>query len=384
MSRIPILNVLLAAAALACAAPAFAQVTLPPSGDNQASSITQGMGLVRMTVEYNSPNVHGPDGRDRKGHIWGELVPYGLSDLGYNNCKQCPWRGGSNENTVFRVSHDVKIEGQALPAGAYGLHFIPGKEEWTVIFSKDSKAWGSYWYDPANDQLRVTVKPSECEYNEWLTYEFTDRDVDHATLALKWENLQVPMKISVDDWTGIYVANLKNEFRNRAAFDWRTFRDAANFCLVRKAHLDQGLVWAQQAVSAPGNGVANFQTLTTLAQLQAANGQKEEGAKTLDRAIALPGATPQEIHGLARATQGTDKAEAKRLYLANAKRFPNQWPVNFGLARAAAIDGDYEKAIKLARKAQPQAPDDDNRTNIDNVIKGWEAEAAKGATAAKK
>lgn len=366
--------------ALLLAAPAFAiDVTLPPSGDNQPASVTQAMGLVRITVDYSSPDVHGPDGRDRRGRIWGELVPYGLSDLGYNNCTQCPWRGGANENTVFTVTHDVKIEGRPLPAGSYGLHFIPGKDEWVVIFSKDAKAWGSYWYDPAKDQLRVTVKPSACEYNEWLTYEFTDRGPDRATLALKWEDLQVPVRISVDDWTGLYVANLKDEFRNRAAFEWKAFMDAANFCLQRKAHLDQGLAWAQEAVSRPGNGVANFQTLTTLAFLQSANGRKEEGAQTFDRAMALPGVTPQEIHGLARTLQGAgENAEAKRIYLLNAKRFPNQWPAPFGLARAAAIDGDFAKAAALARKAAPLAPDEPNRKNVENVAAGWEKQAAAG------
>lgn len=47
-------------------------------------------------------------------------------------------------------------------------------------------------YRPAEDALRVTVKPEKAEYNEWLTFEFTDRDPDHATLALKWEELAVP------------------------------------------------------------------------------------------------------------------------------------------------------------------------------------------------
>lgn len=379
MPRFPLLPPAFAAAlALACAAPALAiDVTLPPSGDNQVASVTQGMGIVRLSVHYSSPDVHAPDGRDRKGHIWGELVPYGLSDLGYNGCTQCPWRGGANENTVFKTSHDVKIEGQLLPAGAYGLHFIPGKDEWVVIFSKDAKAWGSYWYDPAKDQLRVKVKPAECEYNEWLTYEFTDREPDHATLALKWENLQVPIRISVDDWTGLYVANLKDEFRNRAAFEWKAFMDAADFCLQRKTHLDQGLLWAQEAVSRPGNGVANFQTLTTLAQLQVANGQKAEGSKTFDRAMALPGTTPQDIHGLARGMQlAGDNAEAKRIYLLNAKRFPNQWPTPFGLARAAAIDGDLAKAAALARKSLPLAPDEPNRKNLENVAAQWEKQAA--------
>jgi hypothetical protein len=352
-------------------------ITLPPSGDNQFCSVTQGIGIVRVTVEYSSPNVHAPDGHDRKGHIWGELVPYGLADLGYNGCTQCPWRGGSNENTVFTVSHPVKIEGQPLPAGSYGLHFIPGKDEWVVIFSKDYKAWGSYWYDPAKDQLRVTVKPAPCEYHEWLTYEFSDRETDHATVALRWENLEIPFRISVDDMVGLYVDNLKDEFRNAQAFKWETFMDAANYCLQHKAHLDQGLVWAQEAVSRPGNGVANFQTLSTLAQLQIANGKRAEGAASFDRAMALPSTTPLDIHAAARTLQiGGDNEGAKRLYRLNAKRFPNQWPVNVGMARASALDGNYREAVMYARKAIAQAPDPGNRTNLENLVRQWETAAA--------
>jgi tetratricopeptide (TPR) repeat protein len=360
---------------LVIAPPAGAKdITLPPSGDNQVSSVTQGIGLVRVTIDYSSPNVHAPDGTDRAGHIWGELVPWGLHDLGYNDCKQCPWRGGANENTVFTVSHPVEIEGQALPAGSYGLFFIAGKDEWTVIFSKNSKSWGAYWYDPAEDQLRVTVKPSPCEYREWLTYEFTDRQASQATVALQWERLQVPITISVDDMPGLYVENLKQEFRNAQSFKWQNFREAAVYTLTANAHLDQGLIWAQRAVSDPANGAENLQTLSVLAELQLANGMKEEGTRTMERALARPEGTPAELHGLARFQQmrGNDEL-ARRIFLLNAKRFPNQWPVNVGLARAAAIAGDRKQAIVYARKAIAQAPDDGNKRNLEGLIQQWSA-----------
>ena len=79
-------------------------VTLPPSGDNQRGQVTQQIGMVKVSVEYSSPDVHGPNGEDRRGKIWGALVPYGIYDLGFNNRKG-PWRAGANENTVFTVSH---------------------------------------------------------------------------------------------------------------------------------------------------------------------------------------------------------------------------------------------------------------------------------------
>jgi hypothetical protein len=363
------------AAMLATAHVALAKdVTLPPSGDNQFCSVTQGIGLVRVTIEYSSPNVHAPDGHDRAGHIWGELVPYGLYDLGYNDCKECPWRGGANENTVFTVSHPVKIEGQDLPAGSYGLFFIAGKDEWTVIFSKEYKSWGAFWYSPKEDQLRVKVKPAECEYHEWLTYDFIDRETDHATVALKWERMQVPIRITVDDMAGVYVANLKQEFRNAQSFKADNFRDAAIFCLTSKSHLDQGLVWARTAVEDPANGVTNIRTLSVLAELQLANGMKEEGARTMERALALPDATPLDLHQIARFQQMQGNNElATRIFFANAKRFPNQWPVNVGLARAYAIKGDKKQAIVYAKKAIAQAPDEGNKKNLENLVQQWSA-----------
>ena len=99
-------------------------------------------------------------GTDRRGKIWGGLVPYGWHEDNFGACgKQCSWRGGANENTVFTTSHDLQVEGQPLPAGRYGLFFVPGESEWTVIFSKNSTSWGHYFYDAAEDALRVTVKP---------------------------------------------------------------------------------------------------------------------------------------------------------------------------------------------------------------------------------
>src|ERR1043166_9374712 len=145
---------------IALAGPAFAQViaglSIPPSGNNQKASVTQYIGPVRLTIDYSSPAVHGPDGKDRRGQIWGKLVPYGLTDLGFGNGKPAPWRAGANENTVFEISDKVSIEGKPLAAGRYGLHMIAGPEEWTIIFSKDANAWGGFWCAPATDALRVT------------------------------------------------------------------------------------------------------------------------------------------------------------------------------------------------------------------------------------
>src|ERR1700687_1208 len=112
---------------LALAGVAFAQfpgLTLPPSGNNQKAAVVQYIGPVRVAIDYSSPAVHGTDGKDRRGQIWGKLVPYGLTNLGFGNGKPGPWRAGANENTVFVVSDDVSIDGKRLPAGRSGLRMI--------------------------------------------------------------------------------------------------------------------------------------------------------------------------------------------------------------------------------------------------------------------
>jgi Protein of unknown function (DUF2911) len=369
--------ILLAAAVALPAAAQFSGVTLPPNGDNQKSSVTQHIGLVKVTIDYSSPDVHTPNGTDRTGKIWGELVPYGMANLGFGTCgDQCPWRGGANENTVFTTTHDVKIQGQALPAGSYGLHFLPGQDEWTVIFSKNNTSWGSFTYDVKEDALRVTAKPAKSEYHEWLTYEFTDRRPDKATVALKWENLQVPFDVTVPNAVDLWVQNMRNELRSSPGFTWNGWNAAAQYALANKTNLDEALRWAEQAAKPP-TGQENVVTLSTLAQLQEANGKVEESKKTFDRALNHPTAGPLEIHAYGRQLQADKKyEEALRIFELNAKRHPGQWPIKVGLARGHAALGHKAEALEHAREGLAQAPDEAARTNLENLIKQIEAGTA--------
>jgi hypothetical protein len=334
----------------------------------------QAIGPVRVTIDYSSPRVV-RGSNDRRGKIWGELVPWGMSDLGLNGCKSCPWRAGANENTTFTVTHDVKVQGQALPAGTYGLHMIPGTDEWTIIFSKDASSWGSYWYDPKNDALRVTTKSGKSDYHEWLTYEFTDREPDKATVALKWEDLQVPFTISVDDVNALWVDGLRNDLRQWSGFSWQNWQQAAAFCAQNKVNLPEALIWAQRSVADPYvGGDENFVTLSTLSELQALNGKDQDATKTLDKALNHPTATPVAIHLYARGLLlDGNKEKALYVFQFNAKRYPNQWPVHVGLMRGYSATGDQKKALQEAKLALAQAPDDANRKNLQAMIQKLEA-----------
>jgi len=350
-------------------------VTLPPSGKNQKASVSQWIGLVEVNVTYNAPKVTAPDGTDRTGKIWGQLVPYGMANLGFGTCgDQCPWRAGANENTVFRVSDDVKIEGQPLAAGSYGLHMIPGQEEWTIIFSKNSTSWGSFSYTAAEDALRVKVKPKKCEYNHWLTYDFTERLPDRATVALRWENLEIPWTITVDNANELYVAKLRQQLRNAPGFNSEGWQEAAKFCLDQKTNLKEALGWAQNAVSLPYIGQENFNTLQTLADLQAANGMAADADATMQKALEHPTARPIDLHQYGRQllTAG-EKDKALKVFELNAKKHPNAWPVNVGLARGYSAVGRTKDALKHAKLAVQQAPDELNKKNLQKMVEDLEA-----------
>jgi Protein of unknown function (DUF2911) len=131
-----------------------------------------------ITINYSSPAVKG-----RK--IWGGLVPYDKV-----------WRAGANEATLFETDKDIKVEGKSLPAGKYSLYAIPGEKEWVFIFNSKTGQWGinmdgSTTEVPANDVLRVTVKPEKSAvFNERMKYV-----VDKNGFALEWENLKIPVSI---------------------------------------------------------------------------------------------------------------------------------------------------------------------------------------------
>jgi Protein of unknown function (DUF2911) len=146
------------------------------------ASVMQRIGVdTDITIVYSRPGVKG-----RK--IWGGLEPFNKV-----------WRAGANENTTFEVSKDVLVNGQRLPAGKYGLHMIPGEKEWTVIFSKNNSAWGSFSYKEEEDALRVIAMPKEAPHQEWLMYGFENLGGTTATCYLWWEKLKVLMELKTTD-----------------------------------------------------------------------------------------------------------------------------------------------------------------------------------------
>lgn len=342
--------------------PALAQLTFPPDGGNKKASVSERIGITHVAIQYNRPAVKG-----REGKIWGQLVHYGYKDLGFGTSREAPWRAGANENTIISFSTDVTVEGKPLMAGTYGLMMGVQENEVTVIFSRNASSWGSYFYDAKEDALRVTVKPRKDQpLVERLKFEFMDQTDSSAVVSLAWETWQIPFTVAVDG-VQTQLASLRNELRSEKGFRSDAYQQAAAYCADHRTNLDEGLRWADYAISGQFVGEKNFNTLRTKARILTLLNRTAESDALMTEA--LPMATATDAYQYGRQLIGQKKAaEALALFQANAKKNPDVFLSNMGLMRGYSAVGDYKKAAAWGRKALAQAPDANNKANVERLL----------------
>lgn len=128
---------------------------------------------VTITIDYSQPSLKGRS-------IGKELAPYGQV-----------WRAGANEPTTIEVSKDVKIGGNALPAGKYSLWAVPGEKEWAIVINKEVPRWGTM-YPEGKDAFRVNVKPGKApKTTELMTYEISKS----GKVSLLWGDTKVDFDV---------------------------------------------------------------------------------------------------------------------------------------------------------------------------------------------
>ena len=301
--------------------------------DSQHSIVTQRIGITDITINYHRPLVKGRT-------IWGKVVPYGEV-----------WRAGANENTTIKFTDAVSIEGKPLEKGIYGLHMIPGENQWTVIFSKVHTAWGSFTYKEAEDALRVTVKPQSSDMHEALTYDFDDVKKDSAVATMRWEKLAVSFKISADV-NNIVKASLQNQLQGLAQYTWEGWDDAANYLLAQKYDLDEALQYEETSIRTE----PRFDNYLTKSQILDAMGKKDEATAAKNQALARATAAQLYVYGRQLQQEGKQD-QAFELYRQAQKKDPNDWLVHDGIARIYSAQGDFDNALKEFKLARDGAPD---------------------------
>src|SRR5262249_24780398 len=138
---------------------------------------------------------------------------------------------------------------QPLDKGTYGLHMIPGESQWTVIFSKNSTAWGSFTYKQAEDALRVNVKSQPSELHDALAYDFDNVKPDSAMITMSWDKIAVPFKVNVNV-NELVTASIHRQLHGLNQYYWEGWDDAAGYLLANKINLDEALQDEDESIKA--------------------------------------------------------------------------------------------------------------------------------------
>ena len=154
---------------LVMSAQAQADKSKRPSPPDSVSETIKG---TTVTINYSKPSL--------KGRTIGK-------DVEPMNGKV--WRMGANEATVFEVNKDVTINGKKLPAGKYSLFGLQGDKDYTLIFNKDWKIWGTqYDQHKENDALRVTAQQ---QFNQPMQEQLTYTITKEGHVVLHWGTMTI-------------------------------------------------------------------------------------------------------------------------------------------------------------------------------------------------
>lgn len=323
-----------------------AQVTVPAA--SQEAEVTQRVGITDITIHYNRPTKRGRE-------IWGGLVQYGFNDLNFGTSKAAPWRAGADYNTTIEFTHDVKLEGKDVKAGKYALFFAPNEDGSAVlILSSNTTSWGSFYYDEAEDVLRVTVQSRDVEQSrELLTYEFNTVEATSTTATLHWDKKEIPFKIDVAV-TDIVMAGIEDDLRNPKGFQQSTWDQAAGYAF-RAGNMEKALEWTNTSIEGQFFSKENYANLSLKAQILMQQGKKEEALASFDKAA--PHATNNQTFALVNQliTAG-EKDRALAIAKNNIKKNDGAFPSNYILTRAYASKGDFKNALKSAEASLKVAP----------------------------
>jgi hypothetical protein len=273
------------------------KVRLPQA--SPAATVSQTIGITDISITYHRPSVRGRT-------LWGDISSEKVAALIKANAvapaaegegtvdgapgggKEFPmapnghvWRAGANEATKFTVSDDVLINGEKLAAGAYSIHLIPGKDEFTVIFSKNADQWGSFRYDAKQDALRVKTKPVWMnDSQEQLSYEIPLMTANSARVVLRWEKIAVPFTIEVPNQDALVRSKIDAMIAANPN-DWQIPLAVAN-AYFNDDKFEDAMSWVDKSIKVK----ETFQNLRTKANLLVNMGKKQEAIAVAEQAVA--------------------------------------------------------------------------------------------------
>jgi hypothetical protein len=201
---------------------ARAEVQLPSR--SPSASVSQEVGLTRITVEYNSPAVGGR-------RIWGQVVTPGVL-----------WKTGERAVPRITFSREVSFGGSEIAAGSYALLTVPSDDDWTIILNRDAKLTGVADYKPSLDVARVKARVYKVPARERLTFLFSNFTDDQVTLDLEWDTRRVaiPIRVRTADQMMASIRSLDDVGRRYA--------DAAAYMMQTRKDYDTGLSYINRSI----------------------------------------------------------------------------------------------------------------------------------------
>jgi tetratricopeptide (TPR) repeat protein len=342
------------------------QITTPADG-NKKASVSENIGITTVKIDYSRPQVNG-----REGKIWGSLVHYGFADLQYGTSKAAPWRAGANENTTIEFSTDAFVEGKPIGAGKYGFFIAMGAEKATLVFSKFSTAWGSFYYDPKDDALRVEVPVQKLnESVERLKYEFAEQTENAAVVSMQWEKVKVPFRISVD-LQKVQIESFRKEFNSGIFYRyWQNMHTAADYCLVNNINLEEGLSWADRSINTYF-GEANFLTLSTYAGLLEKFNRNREADSLMKKAFPMATALQLLMYGSS-LNKMKKHHEAFNIFKMSYDKNPKENYTYLGMVMGYYFLENKKEAIKYAEQGKEKTADTNWKSYFDSLINDMNA-----------
>ena len=346
-----------------------AQALRIPGTANIVNMTGRKVGVTDIMIHYSSPGVKG-----REGKIYGtSVVPFGYEVLGFGSNVASPWRAGADECTTISFSTDVNINGEKLPAGTYAFFIEVQQDTSVLIFNKNTKEWGSYFYRKDLDVLRVTTKQEKNlpQMQERLVYDFTNQTDSTVDIQLKWERWSFPIHVSVNLKETI-LEDIRQQMSGAVGFDPASLEAAAQWCVANDINYEEALNWITSATDPNLGGRNSFGAATVRAALLKKAGKEEEAKNIINAAI--DNASVMELHAYGRQLLNEQKVkEAFDIFQKNYTKNKGAWPTNMGMLRVYNAMGNYKKALEHAKAALPQAPDQQNKTFIENAITQFSA-----------
>jgi tetratricopeptide (TPR) repeat protein len=232
-----------------------------------------------------------------------------------------------------------------------------------VILSKDSRSWGSFWYDAKRDALRSKIKLRDGPHTEILTYDFNNLTKNGAELLLSWEKKQLPVKIEFDV-DNIVMANATEELKGPAGFTWQGYASAADYAVQNKVNYEQALTWINRAVAQNNS----FATLRIKGELLKQTGKVAEGEKIFDEAIKLASENELNAYGYQLLNDGNTEKAIEMLVL-NTQRHPGSANAWDSLGEAYTTKGDKKNAVINFKKALGLNPSANVKANSEKFLK---------------